>query len=284
MTVGGDYRDGSAYGGKPRALSVGAGGHGCGGSWVGLCHAARRDGQETGRRHPPEEPRPFARLRWRRPARGSAGRVTRAAVGNPSHHRRPCAGARQGRSGARLCPGVSSVGGASPHGPPPSPGAESEARPHAPSGAAVVGRRGPRVHHCGSIPAPCRDSQRPVPCEMANGARDNTVAKRVGCGPVTRQSRPPVGGGLVAGAVAVCPGGGAASAWAAWGRLDAMGGGAARDVLAGVEAHPRGSACPHPRGGSRARGELGSVQEGHHGTTTPQKTPRPPRRRDRRVS
>src|SRR5215211_3261504 len=118
---------------------------------------------------------------------------------------------------------------------------------------------------------------------MANRDRHKTLEECVGRRQVTRERRESVSRGLVARKAAVCLGGGAPGATAVRYRLEPIRRGEARDVLAGVAAHPRRGGRPHPRGGSLARGGLGSVPEGHHGTTTPQKAATPTRCSDRHV-
>ena len=93
VTVCLHYRHGSAYRRKPRPLPVGAWGYCTGGPWVCLCHAHCRDGQETGRRHPPDEPGPSARLRWATANGSISCRCCASSRGKPADHRRPGAGA-----------------------------------------------------------------------------------------------------------------------------------------------------------------------------------------------
>jgi len=275
---------GSASRGKPRALAVRPWGGGAGGAWGWRGHAPGGDGQAPGRRHPPHAPHASARRQWRWPTRRPLARAPRAAVGNEPSQRRPGAGADPRGSGGRRCAGVACVGGTRPDGPPPEPGAESAARSHAQRHDAVVGRVGPRLPPRGSCPAACRHPQRPGPRAMAKRGRDTTVAKRVGCRPVTRPRRSPVGRGLVAGEAAVCLRRSAACAPTTGGRLASRGWGATRAMWAGVAAEARGGARPPSGGRSLARGGRGSVRDGHQGTATPQKTARPPRRGQRHVA
>src|SRR4029453_3305405 len=98
-----------------------------------------------------------------------------------------------------------------------------------------------------------------------------------------RASRASVRRGLGARNAAVGLGGGAPGATAVRSRREPRGRGEARDVLAGVAAHPRRGGRPPPQGGRLARGGLGRVPAGDQGTTTPPEAATPTRGRERPV-